>query len=224
MLMRHEFPRTAAIEIRPEASEKQDRAIRDNRIVIDEIGEASARIIADYPDLARWFCLRVRNMCEFSVEKLLREAGILACVPRRKGEQKLHRGRMLPAPVLPVIPGYLLVRCVPSNAAFRGLLHIDRKKRVIDLVRNGERPHAISDRFIKPFMELAAAGGYDERPASVRWKGGTKVRVIDGPFASFPGVVVGVVETAGQCRINVEVNIFGRPTPVELDIAQIEKV
>lgn len=223
MLPPNEFKRSTRIEIRPYALEKQDRAIRENAAVVHEYDMASRRLTHDYPELAKWFCLEVKNRQEFAVESLLDRHDIEACVPRRKGEKLAHRHGGSREPLLPVIPGYILVKCVPSPAAFRGLRCIDPNKNVTGIIGSGERPYAIPAKYIEPFIELALEGKYDWRPEEHGYDLGMQVRVTVGPFASFPAIVTSIDLTTKEGRINVEVSIFGRSTPVELDLNQIEK-
>ncbi|WP_421406811.1 transcription termination/antitermination protein NusG [Agrobacterium tumefaciens] len=222
-MMQHDrkhFDGAKTIVIRDFADKKQDNAIANHRMKIRQISFAAKRIADDYPDLAAWFCLKVTNRREFMVENALKEAGVDALVPTRKGDKLLKRHRIVPAPDLPVLPGYILVRCVPSSSAMAGLIRFED---VVSVVGGGETPYRIPMKFVNKFIKKAKAGDYDTRRVTILgYDVGNAVRVIDGPFASFPGIVVAI--DGGKGRVDVEVNIFGRPTPLELDVAQIEKV
>lgn len=199
--------------------QKLERIAAEQRIRISNLAMASRRIIADYPELCSWYCLKVIGRRERAVEKYLYEENVEALVPIKKGEAKRHRGRVLPAPDIPVMPGYVLVQCLARAECFIALRDV---KDVIGIIGGGERPYSIPSEFIEKFRLRAAHGDYDHRVTTVVFFAGEIVRVTDGPFSGFMGKVTEFEE--GKDRVKVEVSMFGRDTPVELDVAQVEKV
>ena len=226
MTMQHRgrgFYDAAPVVIRDYATFKQDKAIRSERIRVDSIGMACRQIADDYPDDAAWLCLQVRPRTESAVEDMLAVENVHALVPRYKGPEMRRRHRNTEAPMLPVMPGYVLVRCVPKPQAVHGLLTFDRRKRVVGIVGDPERPFHVPFAFIDRFLRKVQAGAYDFRPiAPVEYAAGERINIVDGPFTGLPGKVLSV--NREKCRIEIEVRIFSGLVPVEMDVAQIEKV
>jgi transcriptional antiterminator NusG len=93
--------------------------------------------------------------------------------------------------------------------------------KVTGFVGPGVRPKSIPEEQVKAIMQQVATGA--ERPKhKVMFARGESVRVIDGPFSNFTGVVDEVKPEKG--RLKVMVSIFGRPTPVDLEFLQVERV
>ena len=93
--------------------------------------------------------------------------------------------------------------------------------RVSGFLGSHNKPQAISEREVKRIMEQIEEG--IERPQEqVYFEIGEQIRVIDGPFASFVGVVEEIDNE--KTRLKVSVSIFGRYTPVELEFNQVEKI
>ncbi len=203
------------------AHPKPLKAAHTNEIRISQIVMASRRIVSDYPSMAGWFCLQVKGNSERVVVGLLESVDIHSIAPMRRGDRIVKRHRIVKGPLIPALPGYVLVHCVPSAAAMAALQRFD--KRVTGIVGGAETPYRIPLEYVEKFVQRALDGDYDYRPpAPIAYAVGEVVRVCDGPFASFCGVVL-ENDLSGD-QIKVEVSIFGRSTPVTLMVDQIEKV
>lgn len=116
-------------------------------------------------------------------------------------------------------PGYVLIRMIMNEDTWHLVKDTDKITGFI----GGERgkPIPISNDEANNMMGNADAEGGGKRARSASsYSTGDNVKVIEGPFASFVGVVE-AVNSNGKLKVNV--SIFGRPTPVELDDNQVEK-
>ncbi len=82
-----------------------------------------------------------------------------------------------------------------------------------------DKPQPISDEEAA-YMTGKSEDGFKKTRSTVDFSEGEEVKVIEGPFASFVGTIESVNEN-GKLKVNV--SIFGRPTPVELDASQVQK-
>lgn len=115
------------------------------------------------------------------------------------------------------LPGYVLVKMVLNDQTYH---LIKDTPKVTGFLGSGNRPMPVSQREVDRIRGVVTDS--IERPRStITFEIGENVRVTDGPFASFSGVVEDVDED--QQRVKVAVSIFGRATPVELEFAQVEK-
>ena len=115
-------------------------------------------------------------------------------------------------------PGYVLVNMELNDSTW----HLVRETpRVMGFIGGSkEKPSPISDDEAKGIMQQLEHGAQEAKP-KITFEPGEMVRVIDGPFNDFSGVVEEV--NYEKSKVRVAVLIFGRSTPVELEFIQIEK-
>ena len=115
-------------------------------------------------------------------------------------------------------PGYVLVKMDLTDETWH---LVKNTPKVTGFLGSGNKPMKVSqgevDRILNQVQE-----GVDRPKPSIVFEVGENVRVNDGPFATFSGVVEEV--DAERARLKVAVSIFGRATPVELEYGQVDKV
>ncbi len=115
-------------------------------------------------------------------------------------------------------PGYVLIQMEMDDDTWHLVKEVPKVMGFIG--GTSDRPAPISDKEAQRIMERIEEGATKPRP-KVLFEPGEMVRVIDGPFADFNGVVEEV--NYEKNRLRVAVTIFGRSTPVELEFGQVEK-
>ena len=140
-------------------------------------------------------------------------------VRRRGGVVEIRRGRKVNSE-RKFFPGYVLVKMEMTDDAYHLVKNTPKVTGFLGAA-GGTKPLPVSEREVQNIIGAVEEGVERPKP-TIRFDIGETVKVIDGPFASFDGQVESVDED--NARLRVAVSIFGRPTPVDLEYNQVEKV
>jgi transcriptional antiterminator NusG len=173
----------------------------------------------------KWYVVHVYSGHEQKVKKALEEKIETSRYPEKFGEiliptenvVELVNGKRKESS-RKFYPGYILVRMHLDNETWH---IITSTPKVTGFLGGKNKPAPISDREAQNIIEKMQIGKDKPQP-KFYFEPGDDVKVIDGPFSNFNGIVEDV--SPDKEKVKVLVSIFGRPTPVELRFIQVTKI
>ncbi len=172
----------------------------------------------------RWYVINVYSGFENKVAESIRE------LAEQKGMADLFEQILVPVEEVvemrrgskvkterKFFPGYVLIKMEMTDESWH---LVKNTAKMTGFLGDGGRPTPVKDAEVERILRQVQEGIERPKP-SVTFEIGEQVRVCDGPFNSFNGLVEEVDEE--RARLKVAVSIFGRATPVELEYSQVEK-
>lgn len=174
---------------------------------------------------ARWYVLHVYSGFEEKVANAIHEKA------QKQGlSEKVHEIMVPKEEIVEVkrgqrvnaerkfFPGYVLAKLEMDDNVWH---MVKDTPKVTDFLGANNKPAPITQKEADALIKQIQEGVERPRP-SITFDIGEELKVADGPFASFNGVVEEVDEEKGKLKVSV--SIFGRATPVELEYSQVEKL
>ena len=173
----------------------------------------------------KWYIVHVYSGFESKVKTALEEKITAYSHPEKFGEVlvpteqivELVKGKRKTS-IRKFYPGYILVKMELDDETWH---IVNDTPKVSGFLGGREKPTPISDEEAKQILSRMEAGKLKPKP-KYYFETGDEIRVIDGPFNNFNGVVEEVNPEKGKIRVLV--SIFGRSTPVELEFVQVTKI
>lgn len=174
----------------------------------------------------RWYVLHVYSGFENKVAEGIKDKAAKQGLEERVGEilvpteevVEVRRGQRVNAE-RKFFPGYVLAKLDMNDEVWHLIKNTPKVSGFLGA--GGTKPVPISESEAQRILQQVQEGIERPRP-SVIYDIGEEVKVTDGPFASFNGVVEEIDEEKGKLKVSV--SIFGRATPVELEYSQVEKI
>jgi transcriptional antiterminator NusG len=175
----------------------------------------------------RWYVVQSQSNYEKRVQTAIREQALMT------GLDKMIEEVLIPMEEVVEVkkgakvkserkffPGYVLVKAVMTDEVWHLIKGTSHVTGFVGAER-GSKPLPISNTEAERILQQME-DGVDKPRSLVSFDVGEEVRVIDGPFSSFQGVVEEIDEE--KAKLKVSVSIFGRATPIELEFTQVEKI
>ena len=175
--------------------------------------------------MKNWYIVQSHSSFENKVAQLITEEADKAKISEKIEEivvpthdvTEVKRGKIIHRKKK-YFPGYVLIKSEMDNNIYHMIKSI---KRVSGFLGTKGIPVPVSDKEVEKILGQIK-DGVAQPKSGVDYSVGEKVQVVDGPFASFTGMIEEIDEE--KARLKVSVSIFGRPTPVDLEYNQVEKV
>jgi transcriptional antiterminator NusG len=182
------------------------------------------------PDDSKWYVIhtysgyekKVKKNLEHRIDSMGMTDKIYQVVVPVENEIEIKNGQRIPVE-RKMFPGYVLVNMIElqegDDSSNQAWFVVRNTPGVTSFVGSGTRPIPLLEREVASILKQSEAEAPKMKPSFTR---GQNVRIIDGPFAEFIGVVDEV--SSERNKVKVLVSFFGRETPVELDFLQVEKL